>query len=213
MNQSISRIIGLSFKTAIKNIPSLLAASILWIVTIWIPFINVGTTIALFYGMPIELSEDKIMNPLRIFDGKYRKYMGEFFSIIGLMALSLLPALLFLVVPAIVISIGWKFAVLLLIDKQLNPADALTTSTNLTYGYKWKIFWSTLIIWGITVAVCGGITVAIVSINSVVALVLLSLLAYGLLCSIGVATDGSLYKIFVKERKPETIVKMEETNY
>lgn len=200
MDYSLSRIISLSFTTALKNIPSLFAAAILWILTIWIPFINVGTTIALFYGMPIELSEGKVMNPLQIFDGKYRKFMGEFFSIIGLMALSLVPACLFMIIPAIVIYIGWKFAVLLLIDHQMNPAEAMTMSTKYTYGYKWRIFWSTFLIWLIAIVVCCGITIAIIAIKSAVAIILFTLLEIGLFTSLGVATDGVLYKIFVKER-------------
>ena len=53
---------------------------------------------------------------------KYRKYMGEFFSIMGLMMISLVPAFMFMVVPGIIISIGWSLAICLMIDKELNPA-------------------------------------------------------------------------------------------
>ena len=60
---------------------------------------------------------------------KYRKYMGEFFSIMGLMMISLVPAFMFMVVPGIIISIGWSLAICLMIDKELNPAEAMTIST------------------------------------------------------------------------------------
>lgn len=43
--------------------------------------------------IPIELSKGKVISPLFIFDGKYRKYMGEYFTLIGLMYLAIIPAL------------------------------------------------------------------------------------------------------------------------
>lgn len=43
----------------IKNAVSLLVATVLWIVTIWIPYLNVGTTIAMT-TIPIELSKGKV---------------------------------------------------------------------------------------------------------------------------------------------------------
>ena len=123
----------------LKNALSVLGALILWILTCWIPYINVGTTIAL-YTIPIELSKGKVISPLFIFDGKYRQYMGEFFTLIGLMLLSLIPAFLFMVVPGIIISIGWCLAFFLLIDKGMAPGEALVQSNKATYGYKWTIF-------------------------------------------------------------------------
>ena len=75
----------------IKNAVSLLVATVLWIVTIWIPYLNVGTTIAMT-TIPIELSKGKVISPVFIFDSKYRKYMGEYFTLIGLMAMAVIPA-------------------------------------------------------------------------------------------------------------------------
>lgn len=68
----------------IKNLASLLVASVLWLVTIWIPYLNVGTTIAMS-TIPIELSKGKVISPLFIFDAKYRRYMGEYFTLKGMM--------------------------------------------------------------------------------------------------------------------------------
>ena len=76
----ISEGIGLGIKNAI----SMLGATILWLLTIWIPYLNVGTTIAMT-TIPIELSKGRVISPLFIFDGKYRKFMGEYFTLIGLM--------------------------------------------------------------------------------------------------------------------------------
>lgn len=123
----------------VKNIASLLLASLLWIVTIWIPFLNVGTTIAMS-TIPIELSKGKIISPLFIFDEKYRKYMGEYFTLKGMMWLSILPAMFFMMVPGIIIQISWSLALFILLDKGIAPGEAMIRSNKVTYGYKWVIF-------------------------------------------------------------------------
>ena len=123
----------------IKNAVSLLVATVLWIVTIWIPYLNVGTTIAMT-TIPIELSKGKVISPVFIFDSKYRKYMGEYFTLIGLMAMAVIPALFFMIVPAIVISLGWSLAIYILLDKGVAPGEAMVQSNKATYGYKWTIF-------------------------------------------------------------------------
>lgn len=200
MEISVSRIIGDSFSTAIKNIASILGAAILWVLTCWIPFINVGTTIALCYGLPLELSRGKVMSPLAIFDGKYRKYMGEFFSCIGLMMLSIIPAMFFMVVPAIIISIGWMFAVMLLIDKGLNPAEAMTASTRYTYGYKWTIFLSQILLYIIVVIGAGVLGWIAGLINVGFISFIIGILILGVVMTIGVAFNGVMYKLLVVER-------------
>ena len=123
----------------IKNAVSLLVATVLWIVTIWIPYLNVGTTIAMT-TIPIELSKGKVISPVFIFDSKYRKYMGEYFTLIGLMAMAVIPALFFMIVPAIVISLGWSLAIYIFLDKGVAPGEAMVQSNKATYGYKWTIF-------------------------------------------------------------------------
>ena len=92
--------------------------------------------------LPIEFSKNanKTISPTFLFDGKYRKYMGEFFTLLGLMFMSLFPAFLFLIIPGIIISIGWSQALYLMIDKEISPSDALIQSNKITYGYKWTIF-------------------------------------------------------------------------
>lgn len=122
-----------------KNAVSLLVATVLWLVTIWIPYLNVGTTIAMT-TIPIELSKGKVISPLFIFDSKYRKYMGEYFTLIGLMAMTIIPALFFMIVPAFVICIGWSLAIYILLDKGVAPGEAMVQSNKATYGYKWTIF-------------------------------------------------------------------------
>lgn len=129
----------------IKNAASLIVAVLLWIITIWIPYLNVGTTIAMA-TIPAELSKGKIISPTFIFDAKYRRYMGEFFSLIGLMMMSIIPALFFFIIPAYVIAIGWSLAIYIMLDKGVSPTQALIQSNNATYGYKWTIFFIMLIL-------------------------------------------------------------------
>ena len=117
----------------------MLGATVLWLLTIWIPYLNVGTTIAMA-TIPIELSKGKVISPLFIFDGKYRKFMGEYFTLIGLMYLAIIPALFFMIVPGIIISIGWSLAIYILLDKGVAPGEAMIRSNKATYGYKWTIF-------------------------------------------------------------------------
>lgn len=128
-----------------KNFVSLVLATILYCVTVWIPYLNVGTTIAMM-SIPVELSKGNIINPLFIFDAKYRKNMGEFFILIGLMGMAIIPALLMGFIPGMVLSIAWSLAIYLFIDKDLHALDAIRKSNELTYGNKWRIFFISLIV-------------------------------------------------------------------
>lgn len=169
----------------LKNAASLLGAIVLYLLTIWIPYVNVGTTIALS-AIPIELGKGKVISPTFIFDARYRKYMGEYFNLVGLKMMSLYPAYLFLLVPGIIISIGWSQALYLMLDKEVSPNDSLMQSSKLTYGYKWDIFVVNLlialaaivlmliIVCGIGDAI-GGFLVFVLSVATIVAYIAIRL--------------------------------------
>ena len=123
----------------LKNFLSILGAIVLWVLTIWIPYINVGTTIAIV-TLPMGLSKGNVMSPTEIFDPKYRKFMGEFFITVGLKQLAMIPAFLFLIIPGIILSLAWSQAIYLVIGHGKNPAEALSESNKLTDGYKWTMF-------------------------------------------------------------------------
>lgn len=142
---TVSEILQGGFAVGLKNALSIVGAVFLWLITFWIPYLNVGTTIAIL-SMPVALSKGKVLSPLFIFEGKYRKYMGEYFSLVGLMLLSIIPALLFFVVPAIVIAISWSLSVYILLDKGVSPSDAMVQSNKATFGHKWTIFLSSLVL-------------------------------------------------------------------
>ncbi|MDD2961887.1 MAG: zinc ribbon domain-containing protein [Muribaculaceae bacterium] len=65
------------FTVGIKNFVSIFSALILFVLTCWVPYINIGAFIGLV-NIPIELSKGNIISPTAIFDSKYRKRFGEF---------------------------------------------------------------------------------------------------------------------------------------
>ncbi len=142
---TIEGIIKDGIAIGLRNFFSILGVLILWVLTIWIPYVNVGTTIALS-TLPMGLSKGNVMSPLEIFDPKYRVKMGEFFVTTGLKMLAIIPAYLFLVVPAIILSLSWSLAMYLVIGHEKNPSEALTESNNLTDGHKWTMFFGTAIL-------------------------------------------------------------------
>jgi uncharacterized membrane protein len=138
-NLTVIGIVQEGITIGLKNIASILGAVVLWALTIWIPYINVGTTIAIV-SMPVALSKGNVMSPLEIFDPKYRKYMGEFFVTFGLMQLAIIPATLFMIIPGMVLTLAWSQAIFLVLDKGENPSEAISKSNEMTDGYKWTIF-------------------------------------------------------------------------
>jgi len=141
--------IGITIKEGIaigfKNFGPILVNVLLWAVTVWIPYLNIGTTIGLFVGIIAMASRGETISMTEIFDPKYRKNMGEFFLTSGLVGIGVAAGTVFLIIPGIVICIAWSLAILLVIDKGKNPTEAITLSNNLTYGYKWRMFASVIL--------------------------------------------------------------------
>lgn len=141
MNQKLAFVPSLldTLSIATKNLVPILITVVLYVVTVWIPYINVGTTIAIC-NLPVELSKGGVINPLSIFDSKYRHQMGEFILLEAIMIPAYLVAFMFCFFPVIVLGLSWSQAVYLLLDKKLNWALCLTESNKMTMGYKFKIF-------------------------------------------------------------------------
>jgi hypothetical protein len=123
-----------------RNIGPILVNVLLWILTIWVPYINVGTTIGLMAGIVSKASRGEAIPVTEIFDPKYRKYMGEFFLASGLIGVGIGIGAIFAIIPGIVIALAWSLAILLVVDKGKNPTEAITLSNNCTYGYKARMF-------------------------------------------------------------------------
>jgi hypothetical protein len=100
-----------------KNIGPILVNVLLWALTVWIPYLNVGTTIGLMVGIVAKASKGEPIDMTDIFDPKYRKYIGEFFISSGLISLGVIAGMLFGIIPGIVISLAWSLTLLLVIDK------------------------------------------------------------------------------------------------
>jgi hypothetical protein len=136
---SVGEIVSSAFRTGLQNTASLGVATVLWLLTIWVPYLNIGTTIAML-SVVAMLARGKTISPTEIFDPRYRKMMGEYFLLAGYQLAGTLAGIAMGVIPGIVISISWSQAVYLMLDRQINPVEALTLSNRITYGYKWRIF-------------------------------------------------------------------------
>ena len=142
---------------ALVNFLSLVAATVLYLLTLWIPYLNVGTTIAMC-SLPAEMAKGGAINPLFIFKEEYRKNMGEFLILMALMMGAIWVGFLFMIIPGIVIAVAWSFATVLFVDKNMSALEALRESNKITYGNKWRIFGAEFI-----VAICIEIAAAIIS--------------------------------------------------
>ncbi len=151
---NIVEVISTGVWIGMTNFIPLLISILLWAVTFWIPYLNIGTTIALF-TLPLELSRGEVINPLCIFDGKYRKRMGDFFLVVALMNITILTGLLFFVTPGIVLALSYMFATLLVLDKGMNASEALSKSAEMTHGNKLMIFLSFLIFFTLYIVIAS----------------------------------------------------------
>jgi hypothetical protein len=142
---TIDGIIKDGIALGIKNLPALLVNTLLWILTFWIPYLNVGTTIGLV-GLIAKMGRNEGLSFTEIFNPEYRKNMGEFFLVASFVGLGVTIGYVFLIIPAVVIGIAWSQAVLLVIDKNYEPMAAIKKSNELTYGKKWIIFLAPFII-------------------------------------------------------------------
>lgn len=197
---TIEGVISEGIKIGIKNAASMLGATVLWLLTIWIPYLNVGTTIAMM-TIPIELSRGKVISPLFIFDGKYRQYMGEFFTLIGLMYLAIIPALFFMIVPGIIISIGWTLAIYILLDKGIAPGEAMIRSNKATYGYKWSIFGVKFVLY-LIYFILLSIIISVLMSSAFLGLVLWFILI-ALFVVVDLGCTAVIYRNLTAEEKPE----------
>ncbi len=151
------------FSLGFSNFLSVIAITLLYLLTIWIPYLNVGTTIA-FCALPAEIAKGKVVNPFYIFDGKYRRNMGEFFILYALMFSAIMVGFCFLLIPGYVIAVAWSFAFVLFVDKDLNALASLRESNRITYGNKWRIFW-TLLLAGLALGLVMGIVSGLLAIG------------------------------------------------
>lgn len=196
---TVGTLIKGGFSKGFKNFLPLAVNMILWILTIWIPYLNVGTTIGLA-AIAIKMSKGSMISAVEIFNPIYRKRMGEYFLTLTFLYSGVVLGLIFLIIPGIVLLIGWSLATLLVVGKELNPLEAMNESNKLTYGKKWKIFWANLVL-VIIVVVAVGIFGLLASkahgVGSVILYIITAILSL-ISSSILTGTQATLYEKLVE---------------
>ena len=186
------------------NYWSVFCTVILYFLTVWIPYLNVGTTIAI-QQLSVELAKGNRIKPTYIFAAKYRRRMGEFLVLEGIMLIAMIVGFFFGVIPMFVLSMAWGLASMLFVDKGLNALEALRESNNLTYGNKWRIFWAGMIV-GLAICLLAGIAAGVCAaleykvLGLVVEYILIFLLvpfAYGI--------NAIIYRSLVLERETSEV--------
>jgi putative flippase GtrA len=188
-----------------KNIGPILVNVLLYVLTAWIPYLNIGTTIALSVGIVAKASRGESISFTEIFDPKYRRYMGEFFLTSGLVGMGIGVGMILFFIPGIVIGIAWSLSLLLVIDKGKNPTEAITMSNDRTYGNKARIFGIYAIL-SIAFSIAAGILSAIGGIHAVIAIImaLIILAAAIVLGFVYIGVYASIYKQLTEDLSEDT---------
>ncbi|MFA7116566.1 MAG: hypothetical protein WC140_04970 [Bacteroidales bacterium] len=169
--------IKFSFTTAFKNYFAILGIYILYILTIWIPYINIGTTIALTL-LPAKLSRGDKLNCTYIFKKRYRNIMGKYLIMLLVNSGSTIIAFLFMFFPALVLAFSWILAPMILIDTDCEPLESLSKSNEVTLGHKWAMFWQYLFLVIIEVIVIGLLSLCTDSLISTGWIILISIITF-----------------------------------
>ncbi len=135
-----------AIQIGVKNAVTVIVTTILYVITVWIPYLNIGTTIAFFTVLPVRLGKGESFSPAEIFDAKYRENMTNFFLVLGLFNAGVGFAFILAFFPGLVIMYAWMLAAALVINKGMKPIEALNLSYKATYGSKWVIFFSYLVL-------------------------------------------------------------------
>ena len=181
-----------AFQLAIKNVLSLILLVILYMLTVWIPYLNVGTTVGLYKAV-IAMSRGEVVDPMSIFDKENFKYFGNLFLLLGFLTMGITAALAFMFIPGIILSIAWGFAIYLMIDKGVSPLKSLTASYDITLGEKWRIFAINLLM-SILICVVAGLFALIPKVGFVFTIIVVIIgMAYA------VAIEALMYKHFAEK--------------
>ncbi len=201
---SFGDILSYSFRWGFGQYFRIFLMLVLWVLTVWIPYVNVGTTIAVTIGAPLLLSRRQRIDPTFIFDRRYRHAMADWFILTGLIILGILLGLLFLVIPAVVLALGWLLAPLVLVDRGVGAVDALRQSWQATQGEKWTLFFGLVavyLIYAIPAAVVYAILSALLPDEGAVRDVILALYAiaaYTGLIAVDLGYTGYVYAVLGK---------------
>lgn len=183
-------------KLGLANFFPLFLTTLLWIITIWIPYLNVGTTIGL-YKVIISISKGERIDPTSIFNKENFKTFGDFFILMGLLSIGITAATCFMVIPGIVLGIAWGLAIFLFLDKGTTPTESITLSYKITMGEKWKIFFIEFV-FGILLSLVGGLFGLIPKVG-----IVFTVIVYILGGAILVAIEAVIYRQLVSKLEPK----------
>ncbi|KGE71623.1 hypothetical protein [Spirochaeta lutea] len=199
----VGDVISNALTRGIQNLVPILSNAVLWVLTIWIPYINVGTTIGLVVGLPAKAARNEPISYTEIFNPRYRKYMGDYFLVTAFVCLGTLIGTSFLLVPGIILSFAWLFAPLLTVDQGMSPLAAIQMSNNRTYGQKKTIFLTYLVIAIISGAITGilGYIAGAILGEAVAGIVGFFVMLFTV--SFSISAQGYLYAVLCLEENPE----------
>lgn len=182
-----------AFALTFKNIPSIFGCALLWLLTFWIPYINVGTSIAMA-NLPIALSKGEVINPLSIFSPIYRKKIGDFIIFNFIAYGAIFAAMLYFVIPGIVLFIAWSMAQFIMIEMDKSPLEALKLSNNITYGNKWRIF-AVKLLSLITLLVVGALFLQLLYVMDIEVLAIIgAVIVLGFLVGLSSSVDAIIWQ-------------------
>ncbi len=176
----------------LKNFVPLILMIILYVVTVWIPYLNVGTTIGLYKAI-IAIGRGEKLDPTSIFAKENFENLSGFFLLMGLTYIGTVVAMMFMFIPGIIMGIAWGFAMYFFLDKKVSPLKSLQLSYDTTFGNKWRIFAVYCLLW-VAIAVVCGLLACIPKAGGVLAVI-----ASIVCCSIIVAVEGVMYDFFSKK--------------
>ena len=176
----------------LKNFFPLLLMVILYFLTFWIPYLNVGTSIGLYKAV-IKVGRGETIDPTDIFAKENFQNLSGFFLLLGLLYIGTVVACFFMLIPGIVMGIAWGFCIYFFLDKKVSPLKSLQLSYASTYGNRWRIFAVNLL-----TALLIGIVCGILGVIPKVGPVLCVIAAF-VCCAIYVAIEGVMYDFFSKK--------------
>ena len=189
-----------AFSTGLRNSLSLFATLLLFILTCWVPYINIGTFIAI-KALPAYWASNSSFSPFSIYDSKYRKLIGDYVILAAIRGGALAVCLSFLVIPAIVMSLAWGLSDLFCIYKGKSFLDSLRASNQATYGHKWKIvgiYFVFILAYMIVASLLQLLFMGLMaeSMNgAVIAIDIVVMLVLGVIVtSVGIGIQGSIWK-------------------
>ena len=188
----IVKTIGDGIRYGLKNFFPLLLMVILYMVTVWIPYLNVGTTIGLYKAV-IGIGRGETIDPTSIFAKENFHNLSGFFLLLGLLYIGTVVAMMFMLIPGIVMGIAWGFAIYFFLDKKVSPLKSLQLSYDTTYGNKWRIFFVGFLT-ALAIGLVCGLLGAIPKVGGV-----LAILAAIVCSAIAVAIEGVMYDFFSKK--------------